>query len=899
MMNMIRIKPLLDAITSGALLGILVLGVVACSDSGPTSSQNPDTSTNDTFSYKGPAPISDDVQDFKLNVWDNLVTDDRCGSCHGVDQTPRFVLKDNINTAYQDVIAYVNTADPASSGLVAKVAAGHNCWLADNNVCADIVEGYLTSWLGSSNAAGRQIDLVAPIIKVPGDSKNFPETEYEIDNDPATPLVGSPGDPNSFAIKVYPLLTGVANCDDCHAETSATPQSPFFASNDLAVAYEAAKSKMDLDTPENSRFVLRLDKEFHNCWTTSCTDDAQTMRTAIADFAGAIQTTQIDPQLVTSKALTLEDAIVATGGSRYEVNSIATWEFKSGQSNIAYDTSGKNPAINLTLSGNYAWVLGNGIEILEAVGATPAGKAQASTTASKKLHDLITLTGQYSIEAWVVPGNVTQEMSNIISYSQGDTVRNFTLGQQMYNYEFYNRVDNNSDTDAANGEPMLSTADADEDLQAALQHVVMTYDAVNGRRIYVNGIFTGDMDTVAGDALTSWDDSFALVMGNEVSGNRLWKGKIRLAAVHDRALTQAQIQQNYDVGVGLKYFLLFSVADEIAVPDSYIMFEVTQFDNYSYSFSRPTFINLRDDWVPASDIIIKGLRIGINGKKAVAGQAYGHLDVTINSADYTANGQILSNLGTVIALEKGPDSDEFFLTFEQLAGRTNPHPDPDPAVPAAPSDAAAVSDIGIRTFDEINATMSAVTGVAVTNTAVKSTYTSYKQQLPTVENIEAFLGSHQMAIAQLALTYCSELVDNNGSITRDAFFSGFDFSEVANVAFNSDAKRDAVITPLLTKIMNVDTADSTNNLTTQPEEGAVAAPGSATRGMLGSTTTQTLDVAIAGTDYESIITHMLNQCGRTVPTVYSGSACSSTGRTEEIVKATCASVLGSAVMLIQ
>jgi len=122
---------------------------------------------------------------------------------------------------------------------------------------------------------------------------------------------------------------------------------------------------------------------------------------------------------------------------------------------------------------------------------------------------------------------------------------------------------------------------------------------------------------------------------------------------------------------------------------------------------------------------------------------------------------------------------------------------------------------------------------------------------------------------------------------------------VANTAFNSEVKRDSIITPLLTKIMNVDTADNSNDLTTRPDEGAVAAPGSAARGMLGSTATQTLDGAIAGTDYESIITHMLNQCGRTVPTVYSGSACSSTARTEEIVKATCAGILGSAVMLIQ
>ena len=32
------------------------------------------------------------------------------------------------------------------------------------------------------------------------------------------------------------------------------------------------------------------------------------------------------------------------------------------------------------------------------------------------------------------------------------------------------------------------------------------------------------------------------------------------------------------------------------------------------------------------------------------------------------DGQQLSSIGTIIALEKGADSDEFFLTFEEIGG---------------------------------------------------------------------------------------------------------------------------------------------------------------------------------------------------------------------------------------
>ncbi len=314
-----------------------------------------------------------------------------------------------------------------------------------------------------------------------------------------------------------------------------------------------------------------------------------------------------------------------------------------GEGDRIFDRSTVAPAINLTISGDVNWVSGWGIEIRN-------GKAQGTTSDSKKLADLIKSTGEYSIEAWVVPANVTQEgPARIVSYSAGTTVRNFTLGQTQYNYDFLHR---SSSTDG-NGEPALSTADADEDLQATEQHVVLTYDPANGRQIFVNGEFTDDLDAAAPGNLSDWDDSFALVLGNEVSSDRQWQGKIRLLAIHNRALTQDQITQNYAVGVGEKYFLLFSVSELVDLPDSYIVFEVSQFDEYSYLFRQPRFISL-DPTVTPDNIPIKGMRIGINGKETAIGQAYSNLDGSINDLDYTVDGQPLSDLGTIIPLEKGP-----------------------------------------------------------------------------------------------------------------------------------------------------------------------------------------------------------------------------------------------------
>ena len=99
------------------------------------------------------------------------------------------------------------------------------------------------------------------------------------------------------------------------------------------------------------------------------------------------------------------------------------------------------------------WVGGWGINIKS------GGKAQGTTTASKKLSDRIKATGEYSIEVWAAPANVAQEDAYIVSYSGGVMSRNVTLAQRAYQYEALGR----SSTTGANGAPALLTKDTDKD----------------------------------------------------------------------------------------------------------------------------------------------------------------------------------------------------------------------------------------------------------------------------------------------------------------------------------------------------------------------------------------------------------------------------------------------------
>jgi hypothetical protein len=814
---------------------LVTLGLAGCGGGAETQAL-PDTRAPLAAKYLGPAPATSDVQAFKLNLWDNLVPNNRCGGCHGTGgQAPTFVHQGDVNIAYAEAAKVVNLHSPSESRMVAKVGGGHNCWLASDSACADILTAYITAWAGGVEGNGaRQIQLTAPPLKDAGASKNLPDS------------------PALFTTTVYPLLTKY--CVRCHAQTAATPQSPYFASSDVDYAYEAVKPKLNLDNPANSRLVLRLRNEFHNCWD-DCASNAAEMEAAITAFADGVPVTTVDSNLVLSKALRLSDGITASGGSRYEANIIALWEFKTGQGGTAYDTSGVEPALNLSLSGDVSWVNGWGIEIHD-------GKAQGSTAASKKLHDLITATGEYSIEAWIVPANTAQEgPARIVSYSGGASARNFTLGQDKFSYVFMNR---SSDT-SADGQPALSTLADDKRVQASEQHVVLTFDPVNGRRIYVNGKYTGDMDTSGGGGLQDWDDTFAFVLGNEVSGGRLWQGKLRLVAIHNRALSQEQITRNFEAGVGQKFYMLFSIGDLIAVPQSYILFEVSQFDNYSYLFNRPTFISLDPNAAPAA-IALQGMRLGINGKEVDVGQAYRNLSTVIGGDSYQASGQLLSTLGTVIASEKGASADEFFLTFEKLGEHAHVVTEPAPLTPLPPATLTPAADIGLRTFDEVNATMAAITGVSTTNSTVKDTFSTIKQQLPTVENINGFLSAHQMAVAQLAIGYCDQLVED--TTLRSSFFGGFNFNADVATAFGSgdSAQKNQIVDALMSNMIG----SGLNNGPTQAEIKAEL-------------------IGPAATNANNLYDRLTAACP---------SGCDAT-RARTIVKAMCASTLGSGAMLLQ
>ena len=822
------------------ILGLTALAasiaLSACGGAGAPTTVNPAPSQAVAAdAYTGPPAASADVTAFQVNFWNNVRATNRCGQCHNSTspaQMPNFARSDDVNLAYAQANTVVNLASPSTSLIVTKVSGGHNCWLADNGACGQILTTWIANWAGAAGGgSATQVQLQAPPVQTVGQSLNFPASATDYQN------------------TVYTLTS--VHCVRCHSSTAdpSVQQSPFFADPSLSVAYPAAIPKIDFTgcSPNvagsgpgacgtNSRFYQRLWTDNHNCWD-NCANDAAQMLAQIQAFAGLLTPANLDPSLVVSKALTLSQGTIASGASRYDADTIAKYEFQSVVNNTTFDTSGIDPAADLTISGNVTLAGGWGIN----VGA--GGKAQATTAASSKIYNFIQATGEFSVEAWVAPALVAVDKSYMVSYSGGDTTRNFTLGQTNQDYDFMLRASST----ALTGLPQLQTPNAAMALQASLQHVVLTYDAVNGRQIYVNGMLVSGPDANKGGTISNWDSTFALVLGNEVSGDRSWQGLIKFVAIHSRSMTPAQVMQNYNAGVGERYYLLFNVSDVTAVSQGYVMFTVSQYDSYSYLFYQPTFVSL-DPTVTPDNIPVQGIRIGLNGTIPQVGQAYIPLNTTVTASAYTPQGEVLSNIGTIIGLQSGPLVDQFFLTFDRLGSHTNVVVEATPTAPP-PAPGPVVADIGVRTFAAVNATLSALTGVPTSDPNVSATYLAVQEQLPPTPTIEGFSSANQVGVAQIAIQYCNVMVNN--PTYAAAVLPGVTFSPATY-----PASTNLVTSELAARVLG-------SGLHSQPAASTVT----------------------------NELTTLINNLCTT-------SACNTTARAQAVTAAACATAFGSADMLI-
>lgn len=210
-----------------------------------------------------------------------------------------------------------------------------------------------------------------------------------------------------------------------------------------------------------------------------------------------------------------------------------TFEERGGS--IIRDLSGGGEPVHLEIEAPEAVKWGNGHLLLD------SSVLIASKTAPKHLIEAVKESEAITIEAWIRPLDVDQGgPARIVSLSAGTGERNFTLGQEEDKYDIRFRTEETS----GNGTPSL--AGPEDSAKPRLTHVVYTRDAKGKARLYIDGDEEESKDVKGG--LSNWSEEYRLVIGNETSQDRPWKGAFHLAAIYSRALSPEEIRQNFEAG---------------------------------------------------------------------------------------------------------------------------------------------------------------------------------------------------------------------------------------------------------------------------------------------------------------------------------------------------------------
>jgi hypothetical protein len=84
--------------------------------------------------------------------------------------------------------------------------------------------------------------------------------------------------------------------------------------------------------------------------------------------------------------------------------------------------------------------------------------------------------------------------------------------------------------------------------ETALSHLIYTKDATGNRRLYRDGVEVAA--GAIGGSLDNWGD-YRFALANEPPGGRPWLGSFFLVAVYDRALSVAEVVQNFEASLGI------------------------------------------------------------------------------------------------------------------------------------------------------------------------------------------------------------------------------------------------------------------------------------------------------------------------------------------------------------
>ena len=246
----------------------------------------------------------------------------------------------------------------------------------------------------------------------------------------------------------------------------------------------------------------------------------------------------VDAEHHTSAPFDLSLPVFDARLQRNDSHALVLYRFDEGQGLTIYDHSAIGSPANITIfkSANAHWLASHGLSLH---GTTPAMTAKA-------VRKLMALArgDAFTIELWVSTDTIAPPLDVhgcMLSWEVGREQQNFSVGQSWYDLFF--------DANGRNfnhGMGENSGGNASECARPWLQHLVFTYQNKH-LRIYANGVLQSD-GQLQGMAPAKWYANAVLLLGNYADGSAAYLGTYYLAAIHDRGMSEAEVQHNYQAG---------------------------------------------------------------------------------------------------------------------------------------------------------------------------------------------------------------------------------------------------------------------------------------------------------------------------------------------------------------
>ncbi len=217
-------------------------------------------------------------------------------------------------------------------------------------------------------------------------------------------------------------------------------------------------------------------------------------------------------------------AVNVTAPQRVATGLQARYDFNEASGATVRDTSGVGAPLDLTIGKPTAvsWLSG---------GLAVNGDAKIESERATKIIDAVQASNEITVEAWIQPASLTLTgPARILLMSKNPAQRNLIFGQSGGRYE--------TQLKTSTGTPSLQSPA--NSLTLSLAHVVYTRTSSGQAAYYINGVQVASQP-IAG-SLSSWGTSQTLTLADG------WLGDYFLLAVYGRALTGAEVQQNYLAG---------------------------------------------------------------------------------------------------------------------------------------------------------------------------------------------------------------------------------------------------------------------------------------------------------------------------------------------------------------